>query len=277
MSLSPPSTDVTSSGLSAGTDIANTQTGLNTTAALQSQQGSNYNSTNPYESLNYSQTGTGPNGVPIYSASQSLSPVEQGLFNSQTAGQQTAGNEAGSLLSGANYGSTSPADAIGSLTGGLTQQMLGQETSYLDPFFQTQTSQLQSQLANQGIDPNSPAYANAMRQNQTNQGLTVSNFEASALPQTMAQATTEYDQPAQLATELGTYGAPTTTGAAPSTGSALNVTPSNLTSAVSTENTAAQNQYTDEMQQYTNMMNGIFGIGSGVLGSLASGGAFAGV
>ena len=51
--------------------------GLQNTYNIGAQAGSQYDHLNPYGNLNYVQTGTGPNGVPIYSAQETLSPVEQ--------------------------------------------------------------------------------------------------------------------------------------------------------------------------------------------------------
>ena len=76
---SPPSpqTDI-AQGLQLGTQSLNQ---INTPAAVESQAGSNYNQFDPYGSVTYSQTGTGPGGVPIYSSNTSLSPTQQGLLN----------------------------------------------------------------------------------------------------------------------------------------------------------------------------------------------------
>ena len=40
---------------------------------------SKYNSSNPYGSVSWAQTGTNADGTPIYTQSTSLSPTEQGL------------------------------------------------------------------------------------------------------------------------------------------------------------------------------------------------------
>src|ERR1700740_3467998 len=59
---------------------------------------SKVNTSNPYGSVSWSQSGTNPDGTPIYTQTTSLAPVEQGIFNSQTANQQNALNKGGAVL-----------------------------------------------------------------------------------------------------------------------------------------------------------------------------------
>ena len=128
--------------------VAGTQQQYNVGA----QAGSNYNSFNPFGSTTYGQTGTGPGGVPIYSTTQSLSPAQQSLLNTLQGGQQAAGTAGTNLITGANYGSTSPATAIGDMTSGLTGAATGQEVSYLQPY----TVPGQQGLTAQGYHPPVP-------------------------------------------------------------------------------------------------------------------------
>lgn len=257
--------------------VADTQTGLNTTAATSSQAGSNVNQSNAFGGLTYSQTGTGPNGTPLYTATTSLSPTEQNLFNSYTSGQQTAGNQADALLSGANYGSTNPATTIGNATSGLTQQAMNQEVNYLSPYFNTQTSQLQTQLANEGINPSDPAYVNAMRNLQNNQGNTITGFEAQIEPQMYSQATSSYELPAELAESLGAYGTPTTPNSSFVSTPQLSITPANYEGDVSSANSANMAAYQAQLGQSNAMMSGLFGLGSAALGGLAKNGSLTGL
>ena len=184
--------------------VATTQQGYNVGA----QAGSNYNSFNPYGSTTYGQTGTGPGGVPIYSTTQSLSPAQQSLLDTLQGGQQAAGTAGANLITGANYGSTSPATAIGDMTSGLTGAATGQEVSYLQPYFTYQTQQLDTQLRNQGFDPSSPAYQQAMLNLQNSQGNQVEGFVAQTQPQMFQQATQEYQLPLTMGQQLAQWGAP---------------------------------------------------------------------
>src|ERR1700722_4940864 len=107
--------------------VANDQQTLNTDMLKEVQGASNVNQVTPTGSLTYTQTGTGPGGVPTYTATQTLSPEEQALLTSLQGNQATAGKAASGLLAGANYGSTDPSTVIGDATSGNTKALLGQE------------------------------------------------------------------------------------------------------------------------------------------------------
>lgn len=265
MGNSPSPPQVTDPNITAANQQA-----INTKAAEASQQGSMVNQSTPYGSLTYSQTGTSANGTPIYTASTSLTPQQQQLLETLQGTKATAGTQAGNLLTSANYGSESPVDAIGNATSGLTGEAMGKEVSYLQPFFQQQTEQLDNQLRNQGFAPGEPGYDNAMRNLEQGQGGTVTGFEANIEPQMFNQAASEYEMPAQMAESLGQFGAPTlpTMQNTPT----LNIHEANLVGATANAQQAQQQAYQDEMNQYSNMMSGIFGIPTALLGGWASAG-----
>jgi hypothetical protein len=251
------------------TTAANQQA-LNTAAGETSQQGSMVNQSTPYGSLSYSQTGTSANGTPIYTASTSLTPQQQQLLQTLQGTQGTAGTGASNLLKSAGYGAESPAEAIGNETSGLMGKAMGQETGYLQPFFNQQTEQLDNQLRNQGFAPGEPGYDNAMQNLEKSQGSTVTGFEANIEPQMFQQAAGEYKMPAQMAESLGQFGAPTmpTMQNTP----ALNIAPASLIQATANAQQAQQQTYNDQQSQYNNMMSGIFGIPTALLGGWASAG-----
>jgi hypothetical protein len=250
-------------------DLASqTATSINTPIAQENQAGSNYNQYDPYGSLTYQQTGTGPGGTPIYSSSVNLSPTQQNLLNTLQGTQTTAGTQASNLLSGANYGAESPTTAIGDLSSGLTQQNTQQYLAAEQPFFTTQTQQLDTQLRNQGLAPGQPAYDNAMRSLNVNQGLTTAGATAAFEPTAFSQATQEYELPAALSTQLAGFAAPANPTSQLEGGSALNIQTPNTTGDVSAEVTAAQNQYQDQQNQYNAMISGLMGVGNAGLGIL---------
>lgn len=151
----------------------------NPTQTAEAQQTLNdVNQTNPYGSLKYTQTGTGANGMPIMTQTQTLSPQMQGLFNSQmgTAGQLGKGEQG--LTNQINYNNanagSNPVNNPGMLQGEFNSQQkaaYNQQMNYLQPQEQQQTGQLKDQLAQQGITQESDptAYANAMSLNNNNQ------------------------------------------------------------------------------------------------------------
>lgn len=275
-----PQTPLNQPGVFDPNELSVAQQGINTTAATASQAGSNYNQTNPYGTTQYTQTGTGPGGVPIYSANVSLSPAQQQLLNTLQGTQGTAGTQAGSLLTGANYGSQTPQQAIGNQTSGIEGQITAQEKSYLQPTFDTQTSQLDNQLRNQGLQPGQPGYDNAMRSLTNNQTNQMGNFIATTQPQVAQEATTQYGLPMSMAESLGGFAAPQSATSQNVTGAALNDQPANLTGATTSAQNAIDTNYATEQQAYTNynqaqmaqyqaqlaqqqaMMQGIFGTAS---------------
>jgi hypothetical protein len=247
--------------------VAANQQDLNQQAMINSQRASMVDQTTPTGSLRYVQTGVGPNGVPTYSATQTLSDPEQALLTQMQGTQATAGRQAGNLLTNANYGSTNPATAVGDATSGATKQLLSQETSYLDPYFTNQTSQLDTKLANQGIYPGSPAYKQAMMENQDTQNRAITNFLTTAEPQAYSQALQNYQLPMQTAESL--FGISQPAGLGLTTTPQASMSPADLVGATSSANSANMAAYNAELNQQNAMMSGLFGLG----GAAISGGS----
>lgn len=261
------------------------QQGYNFLDSAAQQQASMVGQSNPFGSLSYSQTGTGAGGIPLYSSNVNLNPQLQGVLNSLMGQSNT-------LLSNANYGSQNPADVIGGMTSGTTQDLLNKETSYLKPYFDTQTSQLDTQLRNQGFAPGQPGYDNAMRAVQNNQGNTVTGFLAQAEPAAYQQSVSSYAMPLTLAAqEMGLIqpdffnrslvntpqsqlSAPTVSGTqlAGTQLGGTTVAPTDYASMVSNYNNANMAAYNAKVAANGNMMSGLFGIPSAVLGGWAKGG-----
>lgn len=112
------------------------------------------NQTNPFGSLNYSQTGTNPDGTPQYSANTTLSAPFQGILDKSTGAANSllssgAGALGGKGLDLSYNGTTAALDAL--------------NKSRLDPQWAQNTDHEQSQLAAQGLTPGMAGYDNAMR------------------------------------------------------------------------------------------------------------------
>lgn len=241
---------------------------INTPAAIENQAGSNYNWSGPTSSVSYGQIGTGPGGVPIYGVNTQYTPQQQALLQTLQGTQQTAGGQASQLLADAGYGAAAPSDVIGNMTSGLVGQNMQSYLAASDPFFQTQTSQLDTQLRNQGLAPGDPAYDNAMRTNTTNQGYAVEGAAASFEPQAFSQANTEYMLPANLAESLAGFGAPAAPGQGQTGGAALGIQTPNTAADLSSMTTAAENQYTAQQAQYNAMISGLMGGAQGAVSAL---------
>jgi hypothetical protein len=254
---------------------ANQQQQYNITAAGAGQAASNVNQVTPFGSLTYNQTGTGPGGIPLYTATSSLTPQLQQIVN-------TLGGQTSNLLTGANYGASNPADVVGNATAGNTKAVLGEQVAALQPYFTTQTQQLDTQLRNQGLNPSPSSnpsdpstwgpYERAMNQLQQNQNQSVSGFLAQFEPQAYNQALTSYTLPATLAqSEYGMINpalAKTSFTPTPTT----SVAPADYTSAVGQYQNMLEQQYAQQTGQQAAMTQGLFGIPTAVLGGWAQGG-----
>lgn len=272
--------------LNQGNQIASSQQKYNTGTAEQqygynaaTQQGSQPNQTNQYGSVNYTptQVGTGPNGVPIYSYTQNttLSQPEQNIFGLQTGAQQIGGVGAENLLAGANYGAggVTPAQAVGSMTTGLTGQELGAEVASLQPGFNIQTEQANSNLYNQGITPetNPTAYYAGMLPTATGQATTEANFLANQYLPTEQAAFSQYNDPAALAAQLTPQTvSPTTVTDNMAQMAGTTVQPVNVAAGVSAIAPVDVAQAQQQQAQYNAMLTGLFGLGSAGLGAIAA-------
>jgi hypothetical protein len=137
---------------------ANSQAGLNKTAAVQSQEVNQTNQKPPYGSLTYNQTGTNADGTPQFTADSELTPQAQGVFNQYVTNQGGAAGAAGGVLNSGHLGS--PVDLGQSATEGRLDAL---NRSTLDPQFKQQNDQLTQSLYDRGITPGSQGYDTAMR------------------------------------------------------------------------------------------------------------------
>lgn len=262
---------------------AGIQQQYNTTSAEQNQAGSAINQFNPYGSLTYAQTGTGPGGIPLYSANVNLSPQEQNLFNTLKGTQASAGQQGQNLIQGANYGAINPTQAIGTGTSGISGQMMGGYMSLMQPFFTNQTQQLDTQLRNQGLTPSPTAnpsdpstwgaYERQMYQNMGDQSRNVAGAAAQFQPQAFQEASSLYTLPAQLGENLAQFGGPTTPNSALVQTPQFNTSAPDYTSAVNSADQMQMQAWQQQQMQNSAMMSGLFGLGGNVLGGMAKGGS----
>lgn len=250
--------------------VAANQQELNTKAGQQSQAGSMVNQSNPYGSLTYTQTGTSPDGTPLYTATTKLSDANQQLLDILQGTQKIAGTQGQALLSGANYGAAQPKDVIGDMSSGWLKDAMTKQVAYLQPQMDYDTDRLDTKLRNQGFAPGTPGYDKAMNALKQSQGQTITGFEASMQPQLLQQAQQMYMMPATLGTALAGLGQnkdPQWT-QTPN----LNIQPANLIGATANYNDANQKAYQAEADKYSNMMSGIFGVPTAILGGWAQNG-----
>jgi len=124
------------------------------------------NQVTPYGSLKYDITGTDPFGNPTYTATQSLSPSQQQIFDYQNLASIGLGRLAGQGLGYVENMLASPFDTSKLPSTGFNPSQTYQDAymQRLAPQLQQGREQLHQRLANQGIDIGSEAYDRAMMQ-----------------------------------------------------------------------------------------------------------------
>ena len=245
------------------TATAQTQQQLNNQAAASSQSSSMVNQSNPYGTLTYQQTGTGPNGLPLYTANTNLSPQMSAIVNSLQSG-------IGGQLQQGDYANTNARDYVGDATSGTTQWLLNQQVSYLQPFFTQQQEQLDAQLRNQGIGPESKAYTTAMNNLSQSQNQSVTGALAQFEPAAYQQATSSYMLPLTTAAAQYNMLDPSFFSKSLINPPQANVQPANYQGAVSAADQANMAAYQAQLQKSNAMMGGLFGIPSSILGGWAA-------
>jgi hypothetical protein len=239
--------------------VAAAQTQTNESTAKYQQEMNMVNQTNPWGSINYSQTGTNADGSPIFSANTTYNPAEQNLFNTAVSTQTGLGKAANNLIN--NLG-PSLSQAPNLDPSRLTGQMMDWFNKYESPIWNQQQSNLDSKLAAQGITQGSDAWNNAQNLQARNVGDATNQYLMQAEPTAFNQAVTSYQLPIQtLGTLLGQSqpGSVTqNTAATPST----NISPANISGDI-------YQSYQGKLGNYQDTMNGIFGLGSAALGGWA--------
>jgi hypothetical protein len=256
------------------------QTGSNVNTALAQTALNNVNQVTPYGSLTYSQApgsttvNTGVNGrggqdinVPQWTATQTLSPSEQNLFN---LGQQTKGNVAqigvdqsqriGQLLG-------TPVDlSPGAVDQHLTQLGLAR----LEPQLQRDWQNRETQLMNRGIMPGSEAYAREQEAFNQSKNDAYNQLILGGYGQGQQSILAQRNQPINEITALlsGSQVSQPNFVNSPQT----NVQPTNVAGIY---NDAYQNQlaaYNTAQSGQNAMMGGLFGLGSAALMAPMTGG-----
>lgn len=172
------------------TTVANAQTASNEQTAQFNSQLNNYDTASPYGTVDWAQNPS----TSQWTQTTQLSPAEQAIFNQSTQAQSGAlgiANQALPQISTA-LAAGDPYAGLPNLSysaqGGPIQTGVGAQdlnpsvqnaanaayaaqTQYLNPQWSQASEQEQSTLANQGLNPNSAAYQNAMQifGNQENQ------------------------------------------------------------------------------------------------------------
>lgn len=249
------------------------------------------NQTTPYGSLNYSTTGGvydySGNWIPTTTATQTLSPVEQGIFDKTTGLQGQGLDLAKSVLGQVQNTVSKPlnfdnAPAAPTDEKAVTDQAYGDLMSRFNTQHGVDTAALDTQLRNQGVQPGTEAWDNAFRplgQQQTDAQVQA-ELNATALGgqqqtqalqlrnQAIGEDTALYNSPIQTyASLLGLGGGvqnPSFTNTPQTTQAPVDTSANDLA--------AYQGQLAAYQQQLTAQnatTGGLFGLGGATLGGLA--------
>ena len=202
------------------------------------QQSGLINQENQYGGQSYTRTVDPTTGNPTYTLRSSLSAPQQTLLNNLQSYQTQAGSDANSMLNSASDRYKTAPDFSASASG-LTGQMMKKYSDYLNPQFDYQTKQLDTQLRNQGLSPGSDAYKQQMMNMSDNQNRSMSGFLAQIEPQAYQQAVSNYTMPIDISQKLQGSAMPANLN---STFSNTNgsIAPSNLGNAYGVANQTAQ-------------------------------------
>jgi hypothetical protein len=220
-----------------------TQYGLNAT-----------NQVTPYGNLNYSQNGTWSDGTPRFTATQSLSPEQQQLYNQQT--------QLGSKLNNLAIGQTDRLNGVLSQPVNLSNEatesrLMELGRARLDPIIAQREKSTEAELLNKGVRPGTEAYRRATEAvgQQTNDAYNQLLLQGRG--QSVQEALAERNQPINEISALmggGQVQAPNFVNT-PSPGV-------NGTDVAGITN----NAYNQNMQGYQSKMSGLLGLGTALGG-----------
>lgn len=170
---------------------AQAQTDSNVKTATTQNELNNVNQVTPYGNLTYTQDGNWASGTPKYTATQTLSPEMQNLFNLNSQTQSNLGNigveQSGKVRDILN----TPFD----VNSAINTQISDQATSLLDPIWKQRLQDQESTLMNRGLDPQSEAYANAMRDFSDQRDRSYTSAALAGRGQAMTEALANRNQP----------------------------------------------------------------------------------
>jgi hypothetical protein len=241
-------------------DIAKTTEQANNQNLANANQQVSFNRVNQTDAmgntLNYTRTGTNPDGTPMYSASQSLGAT---------------GQEAATGLSklGSQYYATAGAGVPDSSA--ALNKAYDMATSFSEPRMQRDRAAMENQLANQGLDPSTEAYKNRMMDVSEQQANARNTLAAGLQNQMFTQGLQGRQQ------QMGELNPGVQFANRALEGNYANPTPVNVGN-VDVGNLAVANQkgqwdaYNAQMAQKNAMLGGLAGIGGSLLMAPMTGG-----
>ena len=245
---------------------ANAQAASNRSTAITQQGLNSTNQVTPYGNLTYTQSGTWADGTPHYTATTTLSPEEQGLYDQYLSSQQKMGSIGGQQLDKVAGILNTPFD----LNTAATNDQWDLYRKTLDPQWEAKQSAFDAKLANQGITPGSEAYTNASRDFGMNRDNAYNSALLASRGQAVQEALANRNQPLNDITALmsgSQVQSPNFVGT-PQT----QVAPTDVIGANRLSSDVAQNNYNQQIGQNNAMYGAIGSMAGTALGGWASGG-----
>ncbi len=250
-------------------DTAVAQYGLNAT-----------NQVTPSGSLNYSQIGTWADGTPRFQAETSLSPTEQGIFNT---GEQTKQNladigQSQSAKIGALLDSPVTLPKLNLDTASTEARTMDLARQRLDPILAQRAEANKASLFNSGVLPGTEAYRRAMTQQGQNENDATNQLilqgHGQAVGDIMSQygadstrALTERNAPINEISALlsnSQVSQPNFISNTPTPG----IAPTDVIGAQQQALNQQNVGFNAQNQQYQGMINGLFGLGKTAMGGI---------
>jgi len=230
-------------------ETAITQAGLNST-----------NQVTPWGNLTYTQSGTWDDGTPQFTATQTLSPEQQELYNLSTSTQKNLGNigveQSGKIRDLLN----SPIDMSNEA---VESRLFDLGSKRLNPQFAERESQMRQDLLNRGIREGTPAFESEMTRFNQSRNDAFNQLALTGRGQAMQELLTSRNQPINEISALL---------------SGSQVQAPNFTSTPQTPVSGVdyaglvQNNYNQEVANNNSMLGGLAGLGGSLIGGWAKSG-----
>jgi len=241
-------------------ETAAAQSQMNRETAITQQGLNSTNQVTPWGNLTYTQSGTWDDGTPQFTATTSLSPEQQELYNLSTATQKNLGNigveQSGKIrdLLGTNVDLSNDA---------LEQHLFDLGSSRMNPVFGQQEESMRNSLLNRGIREGTPAFEAEMTRFNQGKNDFYNQLFLNGRGQAVNEILAERNQPINEITALlsgSQVQAPNFTS-----------TPQAQVSGVDYAGLVSNN-YNQQVGAHNAMLGGLAGLGGAALGGWAKGG-----
>lgn len=232
---------------------AQTQANANQIGQSQAAQG---NAFGPFQNIVNTFGEVDPvTGVRKLNTTTQLSPENQLLWAQLAGNRAGIGAGVGNLI-GNYYNQLSTPPDLSNAAGSLTNQMVGNFTNYMDPYWESDRNFLENRLKNQGLTVANKGYQTANRQLEDNIARQRGNFINQVYPQAFQMAKEQYQTPINTIQSLmGLVG--------PYFGNQAGPTSFNAGGVDAAGN--MQRAYQSQYEQYKNQMSGLGSLLTGLM------------